>query len=676
MVIFFSDNGGPPTTGAWNLPLAGSKFTLWEGGIRVPFIVSRPGAPDAGVLSDRPVSTLDVLPTCLRASGVEIPEGLDGEVISEAFDRSEEQPVDRSLFWKWNGGYAARCGDWKLLHRGGASRTPCSGIVERTDLLQSTCLFNLREDPSESLNLISEHPEIAERLQTEYSDWQENVVGSHAQELQSPNIVLFLVDDMGLMDTSVPMLTDENGEPQAHPLNDWYRTPNMERLAERGTRFSDFYAHSVCSPTRVSILTGQNSARHHTTDYINPWENNRYLDNKAYPLEFCQHTPPGWKWEGLGSADITLSSMLKQAGYTTIHVGKAHFAPFEHKGEDPLNLGFDVNVAGAAIGAPGSYYGEEGYGINSKNPLARPVPGLDKYHGTSTFLTEALTLEAQAELDKALTNDQPFFLYMSHYAVHSPFNSDPRFADHYKDPDKNRNVQAYATMIEGMDKSLGDLMDHLDAKGIADNTLIFFLGDNGGDCPSGGYNEISSSAPLRGRKGSRWEGGVRVPFIAAWAKQDPKNRWQKKMPVVAGSIRAEVASCYDLFPTILEMLGIPVPEAHTVDGQDLSKLLSGNQDPGHRDEFLSHYPHPRKDQNNYFSIYRSGKWKLHYEYLEEGVRYSLYDLESDPDESLNLAPENPEKLRAMMKAMFRELESMGAQYPVDGHDRELKPVIP
>ncbi len=333
------------------------------------------------------------------------------------------------------------------------------------------------------------------------------------KQLQSPNIVLFLVDDMGLMDTSVPMLADGSSKPQRHLLNDWYRTPNMERLAAQGTRFSNFYAHSVCSPTRVSILTGQNSARHCTTDYINPWVNNRYLDNESYPLEFCQHTPPEWNWEGLTGSDLTMPALLKEAGYTTIHVGKAHFAPFDHEGEEPLNLGFDVNVAGSAIGAPGSYYGERGYGIDSKNPLARPVPGLDKYHGTPTFLTEALTLEAKTELDKVLTTDKPFFLYMSHYAVHSPFNSDPRFADQYKDPDRSRNVQAYATMIEGMDKSLGDLLDHLEAKGVADHTLIFFLGDNGGDCPSGGYNEISSSAPLRGRKGSRWEGGVRVPLL-------------------------------------------------------------------------------------------------------------------------------------------------------------------
>jgi arylsulfatase A-like enzyme len=182
LVIFFSDNGGPPTTGAWNLPLAGSKFTLWEGGIRVPFIVSLPGAPEAGVVSERPVSTLDILPTCLQAAGVELPEGLDGMVITEAFDRNLVETEDRSLFWSWNGGYAVRSGDWKLLSNGGTSgRRSCRGIVERTDLLQSTCLFNLQKDPSESQNLINEYPEVVERLQKEYADWQETVVGSLAE---------------------------------------------------------------------------------------------------------------------------------------------------------------------------------------------------------------------------------------------------------------------------------------------------------------------------------------------------------------------------------------------------------------------------------------------------------------------------------------------------------------
>ena len=182
MVVFFSDNGAPPTTGAWNLPLAGSKFTLWEGGIRVPFIVSRPDGPKPGMVSERPVSTLDILPTCLRAAGIDIPEWLDGKVITEAFDRNPATSWDRSLFWSWNGGYAVRSGDWKLLHRGGTSgRLPCSGIVERTELLQSTCLFNLREDPSETRNLFNEYPEIVDTLGMEYEEWMVTVVGSLAE---------------------------------------------------------------------------------------------------------------------------------------------------------------------------------------------------------------------------------------------------------------------------------------------------------------------------------------------------------------------------------------------------------------------------------------------------------------------------------------------------------------
>jgi arylsulfatase A-like enzyme len=495
-------------------------------------------------------------------------------------------------------------------------------------------------------------------------------------EADKPNIVLFLVDDMGLMDTSVPMLVDKDGKPKRHPLNDWYRTPNMERLAAIGTRFSNFYAHSVCSPTRVSIMTGQNSARHRCTDYINPWQNNRTINNRAYPLKMCQQVPPEWNWAGLKNQDVTLPRQLKQVGYTTIHVGKAHFAPFKHEGEDPLKLGFDVNVAGSAIGAPGSYYGEAGYGKNAKNRLARPVTGLDKYHGTDTFLTEALTLEAKAEMDKALAAKKPFFLHMSHYAVHSPFNSDPRFAAHYRDNGKPRAPQAYATLIEGVDKSLGDLMDHIAEKGVAENTLIIFLGDNGGDCPSGPLDGIDACAPLRGRKGGKWEGGMRVPFIAAWGKPDVNNSWQKKLPIPANSIRQELGTCYDLFPTIVEFVGPPIPKDHRVDGQNLSGLLSEQSSPKHRNQFLNHYPHPRRGLSHFFTTWRKGNWKVIYEYLkQDSARYALYDLANDPSESKNLAAENPEKLRSMMESMVRELKSMNAVYPV--RDRQtLEPVIP
>jgi len=280
----------------------------------------------------------------------------------------------------------------------------------------------------------------------------------NAAETDKPNIILFLVDDMGLMDTSFPMLTVKDGQPKHYSWNKWYRTTSMQRLAARGVRFSNFYSHSVCSPTRVSIMSGQNSARHRTTDYIFPWKNNRLIDTRQYPRAVCQQVPAEWNWAGLKKNDVSLPRVLRQVGYTTIHVGKGHFAPDNHTGTNPRNIGFDVNVAGSCIGAPGSYYGKNGFGKSSEGVHARPVPGLDKYHGTDTFLTEALTLEAKSEGDKVLAAKKPFFLYRSHYAVHSPFHSDSRFAAHYREKDKAPPAQAYATLIEGMDKSLGDLI--------------------------------------------------------------------------------------------------------------------------------------------------------------------------------------------------------------------------
>lgn len=247
---------------------------------------------------------------------------------------------------------------------------------------------------------------------------------SYSQEVRDtnpPNIIVFLVDDMGLMDTSVPFLLDTNGHPIKYPLNDYHRTPNMEKLVEQGIRFSNFYDHSVCSPTRVSIMTGQNSARHRTTNWIKSESNNR-----------TEFGPSDWNWEGLTKKSVTLPRVLHKKGYRTIHVGKAHFAPFGYEGEDPINLGFDVNIAGSSIGQPGSYYGKDGFG-NIHGNKSRAVPGLEKYWNKDIFLTEALTLEANAAISRSKKDGKPFFLYMAHYAVHAPFQSDPRFADHYKE---------------------------------------------------------------------------------------------------------------------------------------------------------------------------------------------------------------------------------------------------
>ncbi len=476
-----------------------------------------------------------------------------------------------------------------------------------------------------------------------------------------PNIVVFLVDDMGLMDTSVPFLTDTNGKPERQPLNDFFRTPSMERLAKQGIRFSDFYAMSVCSPTRVSIMTGQTSARHHTTQFINPERDNRGGHG------------PDWQWKGISKTDVTLPALLRKAGYRTIHSGKAHFGPTGSFGAEPKNIGFDINIAGCSFGRPATYYGTANFGNGEKKHEA--IPGLEKYHGKDIYLTEALTIEMNAAISQSVKDKKPFFAYMSLYAVHSPFEANPRYVDNYKtlpEGAEGESAQAFGTMIEGMDTSLGDILDHLDELGVAEDTMVFFLGDNGTDAPFGPTHTIACAAPLRGKKGTHYEGGLRVPFIAAWAKPDPSSAFQKRRPIARGAIISQLGAVYDLFPTVLSVAGITPLDEHTVDGIDLSDFLTGEARKRQR-EFLMHFPHEHR--SSYFTSYRRGEWKLVYHYMKSGGdRYELFNLTQDRDESNNLASKQPEMLREMMTAMNDSLEGANAQYPIkDG--KALRPSL-
>ncbi len=485
-----------------------------------------------------------------------------------------------------------------------------------------------------------------------------------------------LIDDMGVMDTSVPFLTDAAGKPHKHPLNEYYRTPNMERMAAMGVRFNQFQAMSVCSPTRISILTGQNAARHRTTNWINPDQDN------AGP-----QGAPNWNWMGLKPGDITLPGLLRSAGYRTIHVGKGHFGPRESDGADPAKLGFDVNVAGASIGAPGSYFGKQnfdrelkGKAKNKAQKSNRAVTGLEKYHGQDIFLTEALTLEAKAHLTQAVNEQKPFFLYFAHYAVHSPFDSDPRFAAHYKDSGKDPAAQAFATLIEGMDKSLGDVLDHLNSLGVAQDTLVIFLGDNGSDAPLGHQHDVACAAPLRGKKGSHYEGGVRVPFIAAWASTDASNPHQQRLPIAANAIQPQLAAVQDLFPTLLDVAGVTPPPGHKIDGQKLNLLFTAKPDASRTEDFLMHYPHA-PHRTDYFTTYRDRDWKVIYHYfpteVSSGSHYQLFHLKEDPYEQKDLASSHPAELKRLMQKLISELENHGAVYPVDATTRApVKPKLP
>lgn len=492
------------------------------------------------------------------------------------------------------------------------------------------------------------------------------VTTSVSQSPTQPNIIVFLVDDMGLMDTSVPFLTDPKGKPKSYPLNKCYQTPNMERLASLGTRFSTFYAQSVCSPSRASLITGQNAARHKTTQWINPDENNR-----------GDLGPKDWNWKGIEKNDTaTLPRLLQKQGYETIYVGKAHFGPFGSIAENPLNLGYNVNIGGTAIGHPGSYLGKDNYAQKMNNGnLRQQVPHLEKYHQTDTFLTDALTIEAKKEIDKAVANKKPFFLQLAHYAVHTPFTFDPTFKEHYVTDKRSEDAQKFASMVEGMDHSLGQIMDELEKLGIAQNTLIFFLGDNGSDAPLGPIHEVSSSAPLRGKKGTHYEGGMRIPFITAWAKPQSNNQWQKKMPIKQAAIQTQVGTIMDIYPTILDLLNIKKPKEYPIDGFSLATNLTGKPNASKPATFLMHFPHDHRSK--YFTSYRNGDWKLVYHYFPElnpaNTQFELFNLSTDPYERNNLALTMPKKLKQIFDLMCKQLENEGALYPMDKNGNVLKP---
>ncbi|WP_339838930.1 sulfatase-like hydrolase/transferase [uncultured Maribacter sp.] len=485
---------------------------------------------------------------------------------------------------------------------------------------------------------------------------------SQAEENTPPNIIIFLVDDMGLMDTSVPFLTDTNGKSVKYRSNDYYKTPNMEKLAKQGVRFINYYAHSVCSPSRTTILTGQNSARHGVTNWIKSEENNR-----------SEFGPANWNWKGLTKESVTLPRILQQAGYKTIHVGKAHFGPFDSEGENPLNLGFDINIAGSSIGEPGSYLGTEGFGHTGGNKV-RAVPGLEKYHGKDIFLTEALTLEANLAISQAKEEGKPFFLNMAHYAVHAPFYSDSRFAENYKDLNMSEKAQAYATLIEGIDKSLGDIVQHVKDLGLGENTLIFFLGDNGSDAPLPIENNYSSSSPLKGKKGNHWEGGMRVPFIASWVSPNENISCQEKTPIAANVVQKQLGTIMDIFPTLCKVANVNYPEGYILDGFALQDQLHGRQDVKRDELFLNHFPHSHR--SSYFTSLVKSDWKVVYHYqVENQPDYELFNLKEDPFETNNVADKNKEQLNIMMKALSNEMESKKVLYP-EKEEQPLELILP
>lgn len=472
-----------------------------------------------------------------------------------------------------------------------------------------------------------------------------------------PNIVVFLVDDMGWQDTSVPFWT------QTTPLNKKFRTPNMERLAAEGMKFTQAYACPVCSPSRVSLITGLNAARHRVTNWT--LKKNQATDARHPRLDF-----PAWNVNGVspvaGIERTTqakcLPQFLREAGYRTIHVGKAHFGAVGTPGAEPKNLGFDVNIAGHAAGGPGSYLGEENYSARWRNGgEVWDVPGLQPYHGTHTFLTEALTREANKAIDRAVADRKPFFLYMAHYAVHVPYAPDDRYFDKYLKAGLDRTEAMYAALVEGMDKSLGDIMDHLTRKGVADRTVILFMSDNGGLSAHGrGGPPNTHNLPLSSGKGSAHEGGIREPMIVKWPGT-----------VKPGSLCDAPVIIEDFFPTILQIAGCKGVQqvGGKLDGVSFLPLLKSQGAASSGRSLVWHYPNnwgPRGPGIGAFSSIRKGDWKYIF-YHDPGrpVRQELFHIRADIGETRNLAGNNPAKARELAAELKRYLQDVGAQMPAD-----------
>lgn len=481
-------------------------------------------------------------------------------------------------------------------------------------------------------------------------------------EKERPNIVMFLIDDMGWADSSVAF-----GE-ELYPRNLIFHTPNLERLASQGVVLSSAYASSTSSPTRNSIMTGMNAARARHTNYGAKFPNTPTDGgDRLEVLKDDVLVPTNWNFNGVDPTGATSNAvyatpypqLLKDAGYYTIHIGKAHWAPMGTPGASPLNMGFCVNVAGQIVGRANSYYGEDNYGNKSEIWSLHATHNMCEYYGTSTHLSDALTFEALKSLDYPIDNGIPFYLNLCHHAVHTPVQGDKRFIERYLAMGLDYQQAAYASLVEGIDHSLGLLLDHLEAKGVAKNTVIIFLSDNGGDCihPDKGGIKHTHNLPLREGKGSVYEGGIRVPMIVSWANHiTPASRLNT--PVVV----------QDLFPTILEMAGIEQYEVvQKIDGQSLVSLLTTGKSCSVEYErpILSHFPHQWRPEVNgdidYMTALRKGDWKLIYRHRTQTLE--LYNLAADLAERINLAETEPEKLAELAAVMTTELKATEALMP-------------
>lgn len=465
-----------------------------------------------------------------------------------------------------------------------------------------------------------------------------------------PHIVMFLVDDLGWQDHDVQRAF------QHDPASAHFRTPNVQRLVDEGVWYTDAYAAApVCTPTRVTWLTGRSPAATHVTWWTLRKDNGPLVSHPRL-------APPDWQVNGLSGEEDTLPSLLGDAGYHTIHVGKAHFGADGTSGADPLQLGFDVNVAGHAAGAPGSYLGLEDFAKNGPTdgadaePTIWDVPSLEPYHGEDVYLTEALAEEAVLALREGHATGKPVFLNFCPYAVHAPLTANTRYLPDYAELEARE--AAYATMVASYDAALGVLLDELDALGIADETLVIFTSDNGGlSAHSRGGTPHGHNAPLRSGKGSAYEGGVRVPLAVAWPGRSAVGG--SSLPVTTADLNATVLAAAGLEPTGEGLLLPPAPDVPPNKATPYERRILARP-------LVWHVPHqwgaPGPGIEPYSAL-RLGHWKLIWFHADG--RRELYDLSRDLGESQDLASHALAMRDTLTRRLVTELKALDAQLPID-----------
>lgn len=468
-----------------------------------------------------------------------------------------------------------------------------------------------------------------------------------------PNVVLFLVDDMGWMDSRVYG-------------SKYYETPNIDRFATRAMRFTNAYSQPLCSPTRASLLTGQYTARHgitSATGHQPPQPAGHVFLPETAPSNAAMLLPESKNF--LEPSQITLAETLKTAGYRTAHIGKWHLGLT--KPHWPEQQGFDVAFhCHPDPGPPGNYFSP--YGVvpdgvaTAKTKIGTITDGPD-----GEYIVDRQAAEAVKFIDSS--KGTPFFLNVWSYGVHGPWGHKPEYTKAFmdkKDPSGRQGNPIMASMLKSVDECFGRILDELDKQGLTDNTIVIFTSDNGGNTHSNitsegkkaanedwtkwaGNQPPTKNTPLRDGKGTLYEGGTRVPMMWAWAGK-----------IAPGSTSDSVVGPIDVYPTVVDLLGIAKPTAQTFDGVSYAKVLQGTGDLA-REGYFNYHPHAGANRAGGVWV-RSGDYKL-LRWFGHPSTHELYNLKDDISEANDLSAKMPEKVQALSTLIDGFLKDTGATYP-------------